>query len=104
MVGPAAAGGRAFSALLLLQLLSRGVNFALGTLLARSLGPQWYALANVQLQLVTSSTLFLSKEGLRRSCQRVYPGGGGAPGGHPGGSGSLCDGCSGVSTDAGRRG
>ena len=73
----AAAGGRAFSALVLLQVLTRAVNFLLGALLARSLGPRWYALANVQLQLVTSSALFLAKEGLRRACQRVYPGGGG---------------------------
>ena len=69
----------AFSALVLLQVLTRGVNFALGAILARNLGPSWYGFANVNLQLVTSSALFLVKEGLRRACQRVYPGGGGAP-------------------------
>ena len=67
----------AFSALVALQALTRVVTFVLGALLARSLGPKWYAIANVNFQLVTSSALFLSKEGLRRACQRVYPGGDG---------------------------
>ena len=68
----------AVSALLVLQVLSRVTTFALNTALARGLGPRWYALANVQLQLVSGSVLFLSKEGLRRACQRMYTGGGGA--------------------------
>ena len=65
------------SLLVLLQLVSRVLNFGLNAALARGLGPEWYALANVQLQLVSASALFLSREGLRRACQRVYPGGDG---------------------------
>ena len=68
----------AFSALVILQVLTRATNFGLGAVLARTLGPRWYALANVSLQLITSSALFLCKEGLRRACQRAYPGGSGA--------------------------
>ena len=65
--------------LVLLQVFSRLLTFALNTVLARGLGPQWYALANVQLQLLTSTALFLSREGVRRAAQRVYPGGSGTP-------------------------
>lgn len=71
----AAAG---LSSLIGLQVFTRVLTFALNTALARNLGPSWYALANVQLQLLTSTALFLSREGLRRACQRVYPGGDGA--------------------------
>ena len=70
--------GRAFSSLVALQALTRLVNFALTTALARRLGPAAIGLANVQMQLVSASALFLAKEGLRRACQRVYPGGAGA--------------------------
>lgn len=66
---------RAVSSLFLLQVLTRASNFALGAILARTLGPEWFAIANVQLQLVSASALFLTKEGLRRACQRLYPGG-----------------------------
>tara|TARA_B100000513_G_scaffold182121_1_gene101463 strand:+ start:586 stop:2370 length:1785 start_codon:yes stop_codon:yes gene_type:complete len=62
-----------------LQFFSRALTFALNTALARTLGPSWYAFANVQLQLISSTALFLSKEGVRRACQRIYPGGSGAP-------------------------
>lgn len=65
--------------LVLLQVLSRVLTFALNTCLARGLGPRWYALANVQLQLITSTALFLSREGVRRAAQRIYPGGSGVP-------------------------
>jgi len=71
------AGG--LGSLFALQVFTRLLTFALNTLLARSLGPSWYAFANVQLQLVTATVLFLPKEGLRRAAQRIYPGGGGAP-------------------------
>ena len=67
----------AVSSLVALQLVSRVSTFALSTALARSLGARFYGLANVQLQLINSSVLFLSKEGLRRACQRTYAGGGG---------------------------
>ena len=70
--------GRAFSSLVALQALTRLVNFALTTALARRLGPAAIGLANVQMQLVSASALFLAKEGVRRACQRVYPGGAGA--------------------------
>ena len=69
----------AVSSLFLLQVLTRASNFALGTVLARVLGPEWFAISNVQLQLASASALFLTKEGLRRACQRMYPGGGGTP-------------------------
>ena len=70
---------RAFRSLVGLQALTRAVNFALTTALARQLGPELIGLANVQLQLVAASALFFAKEGLRRACQRVYPGGDGPP-------------------------
>ena len=36
-----------------LQFFSRALTFALNTALARTLGPSWYAFANVQLQLIS---------------------------------------------------
>ena len=75
MVASAAKG---FSYLVGLQLFSRIITFALNTLLARDLGPQWYAIANVHLYVIGSTALFLAKEGLRRAGQRIYPGGAGA--------------------------
>ena len=51
--------------------------FVLNTALARGLGPQWYALANVQLYVISATALILSREGLRRASQRIYPGGAG---------------------------
>ena len=69
----------AFTSLVGLQLLTRAVNFVLTTALARRLGPAAIGLANVNLQLVSASALFLAKEGVRRAGQRVYPGGVGAP-------------------------
>ena len=65
-------------ALVALQLITRVSSFALSIALARGLGARFYGLANVQLQLISSSALFLSKEGLRRACQRVYAGGAGS--------------------------
>ena len=38
-----------------LQFFSRALTFALNTALARTLGPSWYAFANVQLQLISST-------------------------------------------------
>ncbi|EOD34370.1 hypothetical protein EMIHUDRAFT_202131 [Emiliania huxleyi CCMP1516] len=70
---------RGFGSLFALQLFTRLLTFALNALLARRLGPAWYAFANVQLQLVGATLLFLPKEGLRRAAQRIYPGGDGAP-------------------------
>ena len=75
-MAPSAAKG--FSYLVGLQIFSRIITFALNTLLARDLGPQWYAIANVQLYVIGSTALFLAKEGLRRAGQRIYPGGAGA--------------------------
>ena len=69
---------KGFSYLVGLQLFSRIITFALNTLLARDLGPQWYAIANVHLYVIGSTALFLAKEGLRRAGQRIYPGGAGA--------------------------
>lgn len=74
-MGTSAVAGVSY--LILLQLFSRIVTFALNTALARGLGPQWYAVANVQLQLVSATALFLLREGLRRACQRIYTGGAG---------------------------
>ena len=53
----------AFRSLVGLQALTRAVNFALTTALARKLGPELIGLANVQLQLVAASALFFAKEG-----------------------------------------
>ena len=57
----------AVSSLFLLQVLTRASTPALGTVLARVLGPEWFAISNVQLQLASASA-FLTKEGLRRAC------------------------------------
>ncbi|KAL1520703.1 hypothetical protein AB1Y20_022272 [Prymnesium parvum] len=65
----------AASSLLGLSFFSRVLTFGMNTALARGLGPQWYGLACVQLQLLTSTALFLAQEGIRRACQRIYPGG-----------------------------
>ena len=72
------AASSAVSALVGLQLVSRVSSFVLSTALARGLGARFYGLANVQLQLINASVLFISKEGLRRACQRTYAGGGGS--------------------------
>jgi oligosaccharide translocation protein RFT1 len=77
MAVPGLAGG--LGTLFALQLFTRLLSFAVNAFLARSLGPAWYAFANVQLHLVASTALFLPKEGLRRAAQRVYPGGAGTP-------------------------
>ncbi|KAL3918808.1 MAG: hypothetical protein SGPRY_005870 [Prymnesium sp.] len=65
----------AVSSLLGLSLFSRALTFGLNTALARHLGPEWFGFSHLQLQLVTSTSLFLAREGIRRACQRIYPGG-----------------------------
>jgi oligosaccharide translocation protein RFT1 len=70
---------RGLGILFALQLFTRLLSFAVNAFLARSLGPAWYAFANVQLHLVASTALFLPKEGFRRAAQRIYPGGEGSP-------------------------
>lgn len=70
---------RGLGALFALQLFTRLLSFAVNAFLARSLGPAWYAFANMQLHLIASTALFLPKEGLRRAAQRIYPGGVGSP-------------------------
>ena len=63
-------GIRGFSSLVLLQLGSRVLTFALNVALARSMDPRLYGVTAIQLQLVVSTILFLSREALRRACQR----------------------------------
>ena len=55
-----------------LQLFARVATFAVNAAIARRLGPQWYGVVQVQLQLLLSTVLFLSREGPRRAAQRCH--------------------------------
>ena len=73
MVASAAKG---FSYLVGLQLFSRIITFALNTLLARDLGPQWYAIANVPKWQVHGWKLWRSaaaRHSLATSYSRTAP-------------------------------
>ncbi|KAG1680360.1 hypothetical protein FOA52_015451 [Chlamydomonas sp. UWO 241] len=69
-VGVVASG---FVQLLLSQLSTRIISFALNLLIARHLSPEAYGLSSVQFHLITTTTLLLSREGLRRGCLRLKP-------------------------------
>mmetsp|Transcript_10641 Transcript_10641/g.40061 ORF Transcript_10641/g.40061 Transcript_10641/m.40061 type:complete len:534 (-) Transcript_10641:309-1910(-) len=69
MAGGYVAGARDLA---VLQLLSRGCSFVMNAFIARSLGPEWYGVSQVQLQLLSSTVLFLSREPLRRAAQRTF--------------------------------
>ncbi|KAL6780894.1 hypothetical protein ACKKBG_A08910 [Auxenochlorella protothecoides x Auxenochlorella symbiontica] len=53
------------------QILSRGLTFGLNLLSARSLTPQAYGVVAIQLHLLNTTLLFLSREGFRRGCLRI---------------------------------
>ncbi|KAF8558427.1 Rft-1-domain-containing protein [Imleria badia] len=56
-----------------LQLVSRLVTFVLNQGLVRLASPQAYGTAAVQFELLMSTILFLSREGIRNSLLRVWP-------------------------------
>eukprot|EP00958_Prasinococcus_capsulatus_P018893 scaffold2261_cov405-Prasinococcus_capsulatus_cf.AAC.24 len=66
--------GQGLPYLLASQLATRTLTFALGTLLARNLSPDDLALTTVHFHLVTTTALFLSREGIRRGCLRAAEG------------------------------
>jgi oligosaccharide translocation protein RFT1 len=53
------------------QLLARVVTFILNLITARLLDPDQYGISAVQFHLINSSIVFLSREGVRRSCLRI---------------------------------
>ncbi|KAG8897505.1 Oligosaccharide translocation protein rft1, partial [Tulasnella sp. 417] len=59
------------SSLMLLQLLSRGVTFALNQALARLASPAVFGTASIQFELLSSTILFLSREGVRNALLRA---------------------------------
>ena len=56
-----------------LQLVSRLVTFVLNQGLVRLASPQAYGTATIQFELLMSTILFLSREGVRNSLLRVWP-------------------------------
>ncbi|DBB05489.1 hypothetical protein WJX77_003678 [Trebouxia sp. C0004] len=62
---------RGFVNLLVSQLSVRLINFALNLVTARLLTPEAYGLASVQFHLLNTGIVFLSREGLKRACQRI---------------------------------
>lgn len=56
-----------------LQLVSRLVTFVLNQSLVRLASPQAYGTVAVQFELILSTILFLSREGVRNSLLRVWP-------------------------------
>ncbi|TDL29647.1 Rft-1-domain-containing protein [Rickenella mellea] len=62
---------RSVSSLMGLQLVSRLFTFALNQALVRIASPQTFGTASIQFELVLSTILFLSREGVRNSLLRV---------------------------------
>jgi oligosaccharide translocation protein RFT1 len=60
------------------QLGARILTFVLNLVAARLLRPEEYGISAVQFHLINSSIVFLSREGVRRSCLRISGGGDGA--------------------------
>ena len=56
-----------------LQLVSRLVTFVLNQGLVRLASPHAYGTATIQFELLMSTILFLSREGVRNSLLRVWP-------------------------------
>eukprot|EP01105_Mastigella_eilhardi_P014161 TRINITY_DN3221_c0_g1_i4.p1 TRINITY_DN3221_c0_g1~~TRINITY_DN3221_c0_g1_i4.p1 ORF type:complete len:534 (+),score=130.98 TRINITY_DN3221_c0_g1_i4:16-1617(+) len=63
-----------------LQLVSRVLTFVLNVLIVRHVDKEVFGAYSVQQQLLLSLVLFLSREGLRRACQRVGEAGTGVEG------------------------
>ncbi|KAF7795410.1 hypothetical protein EIP86_006568 [Pleurotus ostreatoroseus] len=61
------------SSLVLLQLLSRAFTFVLNQLLVRLVSPQVFGTAAIQFELLLSTILFLSREGVRNALLRASP-------------------------------
>ncbi|CAM6090181.1 unnamed protein product [Calypogeia fissa] len=59
-----------FKHLMLSRVLSRVITFVLRLLVARRLNPDQYALSAIQFHLLTTTILFISREGFRRGCLR----------------------------------
>lgn len=59
------------SSLVLLQLFSRGFTFILNQLLVRLVSPQVFGTAAIQFELLLSTILFLSREGVRNALLRA---------------------------------
>ncbi|GFR48693.1 hypothetical protein Agub_g10649, partial [Astrephomene gubernaculifera] len=59
-----------FLALLASQIGTRLVTFIINLLIARHLSPEAYGLASIQFHLLTTTALFISREGFRRGCLR----------------------------------
>eukprot|EP00198_Chlamydomonas_reinhardtii_P011831 XP_001701168.1 predicted protein [Chlamydomonas reinhardtii] len=66
-----------FLTLLASQIGTRLVTFIINLLIARHLSPEAYGLSSVQFHLLTTTALFISREGFRRGCLR-FGGGAGA--------------------------
>ncbi|KAL3161254.1 hypothetical protein ABBQ38_009618 [Trebouxia sp. C0009 RCD-2024] len=62
---------RGFVNLVLSQITVRLINFGLNLVTARLLSPEAYGLASVQFHLLNTGIVFLSREGLKRACQRI---------------------------------
>eukprot|EP00200_Dunaliella_tertiolecta_P006841 CAMPEP_0202376560 /NCGR_PEP_ID=MMETSP1127-20130417/7031_1 /ASSEMBLY_ACC=CAM_ASM_000462 /TAXON_ID=3047 /ORGANISM="Dunaliella tertiolecta, Strain CCMP1320" /LENGTH=263 /DNA_ID=CAMNT_0048974375 /DNA_START=22 /DNA_END=810 /DNA_ORIENTATION=- len=60
----------AFLHLLASQISLRLVNFGLNLLIARHLSPEAYGLSTVRFHLLITTIMMLSREGLRKGCQR----------------------------------
>ena len=61
------------SSLVLLQLFSRVFTFILNQLLVRLVSPQVFGTAAIQFELLLSTILFLSREGVRNALLRASP-------------------------------
>ncbi|KAG2427588.1 hypothetical protein HXX76_012242 [Chlamydomonas incerta] len=59
-----------FLTLLASQIGTRLVTFIINLLIARHLSPEAYGLSSVQFHLLTTTALFISREGFRRGCLR----------------------------------
>jgi oligosaccharide translocation protein RFT1 len=66
-----AKAGRGARYLVALQLLSRALTFVLNVFIVRMVSGEVLGVAAVQLQLLLSTVLFLSREGFRRTCIRA---------------------------------
>ncbi|KAJ7491225.1 Rft-1-domain-containing protein [Mycena latifolia] len=63
--------GRQLRSLIWLQVLSRGVTFILNQALFRLASPRAFGTAAIQFELISSTILFLSREGVRNALLRV---------------------------------
>ncbi|SPO32366.1 related to nuclear division protein Rft1 [Ustilago trichophora] len=69
----APAASASASTLILLQVSARALTFVLNQLLVRLVSPSIFGLANIQLELLLSTILFLSRDGFRTILIRTEP-------------------------------